>query len=172
METRRTILIGTLGVPFVVQAALAKGSANAALLRCTMSLGKSTVELGGNFAVMCTLEARLKFCRIYAPLNWGNVRGFRLKLVAADGKSTEPQFHPPVTPPATYDDARFHELDVGESVNFRSMLPAKSVFPGPGSFTLSAIYVPEPLRSVTHVQDAIVFENGPVESGAERVKVV
>ena len=172
METRRTILIGTLGVPFVVQAALAKGSSNAALLRCTMSLNKSTIKLDGDFAIVCTLEARLKFCRIYAPLNWGNVRGFRLKLVGADGKSTEPQFHPPVTPSAAYDNARFHELDVGETVNFRSTLPTKSVFPGPGTFALSAIYVPEPLRAVTHVQDAIVFENGQVESGAERVKVV
>ena len=169
MQTRRAILIATAGIPLA--AALAKGYSNAALLRCTMSLNKTSLALGGDFSIVCALEARRKFCRIYAPLAWGDVRGFRLKLMAADGKASEPQFHPPVTPPAAYDSARFHELDVGETVSFRSTLPVKSVFPGPGTFKLGAIYLPEPLRAAAHVQDAIVFEDGAVESGMVLVKV-
>jgi len=172
METRRTILIGSVGLPFVAQAALARGTPNSELLKLTMSVNKSTLELGGEFTVVCALEARLKFVRIYAPLAWGDVRGFRLKLVGADGKTTEPNFHPPVTPPVTYDNARFHELDVGEAISFRSTLAVKDVFGAPGVFKLGAIYIPEPLRALTHVQDAVVFENGAVESGAVRVDVV
>jgi hypothetical protein len=172
METRRTILISTIGVPFMLQAAIARGNSNSELLKCTMSLNKSTVKLDGDFTIVCTLEARLKFCRIYAPLSWGDVRGFKLKLVGADGKATEPQFHPPVAPPAAFDNVRFHELDVGEAISFRSTLQAKSVFPSSGIFKLTAIYIPEPLRAATHVQNAILFENGPVESGATRVTAV
>jgi len=171
METRRAFLTVAGGIPFAFRAALAAGYSNAALLRCTMSLGKTSLKLDGDFKIVCALEARRKFVRLYAPLAWGDVRGFRLKIVGPDGKPVEPQFHPPVTPPATFDSARFHELDVGETVSFSSTLPVKSVFPGPGSFKLSAIYVPEPLRAATHVQDAIVFENGQVESGAVLVKL-
>jgi len=171
METRRTFLIAAAGMPLAARAAWAKGYSNAALLRCTMSLGKPALGLDGDFTIVCALEARLKFVRLYAPLEWGNVRGFRLKLAAADGKTSEPQFHPPVAPPADYDSAHFRELDVGEQASFRSTLQVRSVFPGPGTFKLSAIYLPEPLRAATHVQDAVVFEDGPVESGAVLVKV-
>jgi hypothetical protein len=70
------------------------------------------------------------------------------------------------------DGSHFRELDVGESTSFRTTVKAKDLFASPGSYELSAIYLPEPNRAFTKVQDAIVFENGPVASGAVKIKVV
>jgi hypothetical protein len=158
----------------VVQAALAKGSYNAELLKLTVGLNNTTVPLDSDLAVVCTLESRLKFVRVYAPLGWGSERGFKLKIEAPNGKLAEANFHPPGPPMANTfkDGSHFHELDVGESTSFRSVMKVKDVFGSQGSFKLSVLYVPEPMKAFTAVQDAIVFENGPVESGAVRVKVV
>jgi len=174
MQSRRSVLIGTAVSPLAIRAALAKGSYNTELLKLTVGLNKTTVPLDDEFAIVCTLEARLKFCRVYVPLSWGSERGFRLKIEAAGGKPNEPNLHPPGPPMANMfkDGSHFRELDVGESTSFRSVLKARDVFGAQGAFKLSVLYVPEPLKAFTGVQDAIVFENGIVESGATRMKVV
>lgn len=174
METRRTVLIATAISPLVAQAALAKGSYNSELLKLTVGLDNTTVPLDSDFTIVCTLESRLKFVRVYAPLSWGSERGLKLKVEAPNGKLSEANVHPPGPPMASMfkDGSHFHELDVGESTSFRSVMKVMNVFGSRGSFRLSVLYVPEPMKAFTGVQDAIVFENGSVESGAVRVKVV
>jgi hypothetical protein len=174
METRRTVLITTAISPLLARLALAKGSYNAELLKLTVGLNNTTLSLDGDFTIVCTLESRLKFVRVYAPLNWGSERGFRLKIVAPNGKLTQADLHIPGPAIAKMfnDNSHFHELDVGESTSFRSELKARDVFGALGTFNLSALYTPEPMRAFTSVQDAIVFENGSVESGSVRIKVV
>jgi hypothetical protein len=68
--------------------------------------------------------------------------------------------------------AHFRELDVGESVSFRTKLKAKDVFPSPGNYKLRVTYVPEPPGKFTTVGQAVTMEDGPVEAAPLTVKVV
>jgi hypothetical protein len=171
---RRSMMLAGLGLPFAMRAALAKSSRNAGLLILRASLDKSTIKLDGEFAIACSLEARKEFCRVFAPLSWGKDRGFELSLVTADGKTLQPKFPQQMPPPSKdkFAEAHFHELDVGESVSFRTKLKAKDIFPGPGSYKLYVSYVPEPGKADTKVMQAVLFEGGAVEVGPMKVKVV
>lgn len=172
---RRAILAGSLGLPLLMRAALAAKRTNASLLLARFDLRSSPVHLDGEVTLACSLEARWEFCRVFVPLSWGYERGFKLVVAGPDGKTFEPKFHPPVPLPpldAYKSGANFRELDVGENTGFRTKAKAKDIFPAPGSYTVHVVYVPEPLRAATTVGQAIVFENGPVETGSVRVKVV
>jgi hypothetical protein len=173
MNRRRAIILGAVGFPLVVHAALGKGTVNSGLLLARIGLDRSTIPFDGEFSVTCSLGARLKFCRVYLPLRWAEKSGFQLDVIGPDNKVSGPQRYPlSVLPEAASFGSlsHYHELDVGEQVSFHTKMKTKDVFPSSGSYKLRAIYLPEPPAKLA-VGQAIVAENGPVETGLVRARV-
>ena len=174
MPTRRAILAGAAGLPFLVEAARAAASRNSRLLLCRLSLDRMQVRLDSKLKLGASLEARQEYVRIFTPLHWGAERGFRLELAAADGKRIEPRFYPPFAlppPDVVRSVASYRALDAGEQTGFSASVAAKDVFPAAGKYRVRAVYVPEPSRAMAPMQ-AIVFENGEVASDTVSVTVV
>jgi hypothetical protein len=174
MQTRRAILAGVAGLPFFGMAARAAATRNASLLLCRLTLDRSQIRHDGTVRLGASLEARVEHVRIFMPMRWGEMRGFRLAVRTPQKTIIEPRFHPPVALPpplVTRGLGNYHELDVGEQIGFSAVVKARDIFPTTGRFQLKAIYVPEPPRSGAPIQ-AIVFENGRVESDSVAVAVV
>lgn len=174
MQTRRAILVGAVCLPFCGTAARAAATTNSSLLACRLTLDRTQVRRDGMVRIGASLEALREHVRIFAPMRWGNLRGFRLAVKTPQGHIIEPVFHPPVPlpPPLMVRGlGNYREVDVGEQAAFSAVVKARDIFPSTGLFRVKAIYVPEPSRSGAPVQ-AIVYENGPVESGAVTVAVV
>jgi len=172
--TRRALIVGTAVLPLAATSfASAEETANSELIKCYLTLDKTSVAYGDTFSFVACVEA-IKSCRVY-PLGWGNLRGLGLYVGGPDGKWTQPPFHPPteVPPPGMFaDTANFELLYPGRVLGIRTSVPVKDVFPARGDFKLRLAYLPEPTKSLTSVKLALVAEGGAIESPPVGVTVV
>ena len=173
LASRRDVLIGSAAM-LLASAARAAAATNADILSCYMTIDQTPIRFDKNLSFISGLEAHQP-CRVYVPLAWGNLRGFRLQVEDKKGKITEPAFHPPtdMPPPDMLGKLNNYLFMVpGTVIGMRTTVPAKSIFPSRGTFTLHQIYVPEPSRDITSVPYALVAENGPVHMPPKIVTVV
>jgi hypothetical protein len=171
---RREVFIGAAAVSLFATAARAAAVANADILSCFLIVDRPPVRFNNDISFISGLEARQP-CRVYVPLSWGYMRGFRLHVEDEKGKVTTPPFHPAfeIPPPDMLNDLKNYLFMVpGTIIGIRTTVAAKKIFPARGNFKLRQIYVPEPSRDITSVPYALVAENGPVIMPALPISVV
>ena len=171
---RRDVLIGSAAASLFATAARAAAVPNADILSCFLFVDHTPVRFDGDISFISGLEARQP-CRVYVPLAWGVMRGFRLHVEDEKGKIIAPPFYPPteIPPPGMLNDLKnYLFMYPGTVIGMRTTVPAKSIFPSRGQFKLHQSYVPEPSRDLTSVPYAVVAENGPVIMPAVPVSVV
>lgn len=171
---RREVLIGSAAVSLFASAAQAAAVPNADIVRCFLIIDHTPVRFDGDISFISGLEARQP-CRVYVPLAWGEVRGFRLHVEDQKGRVTTPSFHPPIEipPPDTLNKLTNYLFMVpGTVIGMRTTVTANKIFPSRGNFKLRQTYIPEPSRDITSVPYALVAENGPVIMPAVPVSVV
>jgi len=171
---RRDVLIGSAAASLFATAARAAAVPNANILSCFLIVDRTPVRFDGDISFISGLEARQP-CRVYVPLAWGAMRGFRLHVEDKNGKVTTPSFHPltDLPPPDMLNElANYLFMVPGAIVGMRTTAPAKKIFPSRGNFKLRQTYVPEPSRDISNVPYALVADNGPVVMPALPVSVV
>jgi hypothetical protein len=167
-------MIGSAVASLFATTARAAAVPNADILSCFLIVDHTPVRFDGDISFISGLEAHQP-CRVYVPLAWGAMRGFRLHVEDKKGNVTAPPFHPPtdLPPPDMLNNlTNYLFMYPGTVIGMRTTVPAKKIFPSRGNFKLRQIYVPEPSRDITSVPYALVAENGPVIMPALPVSVV
>jgi hypothetical protein len=110
---------------------------------------------------------------IWNALGWGEATGLHLQVSDASGNKVQNDFvemYHPLPPDKTGKDAL---ITIGGDIfaGFDSQIPAATLFPGPGRYTIKCFYHPPLSRNYFQGHTIWGNEDGPIESTSVSVLV-
>src|SRR5258708_3885930 len=149
------------------------GATAAPGLRVEIHTSSSRVRLPDEIAVTVFFRSPEKDITMWNALGWGASTGLYLQISDSSGHEVRndfvQMFHP--LPPDRTGKNALISIGGKSFVGFDSQIPGKTLFPGPGRYTVEAIYTPPLPRD--YFQGSTIWgkEDGPIKSARVTVFV-
>jgi hypothetical protein len=135
-------------------------------LRVEVRVSSGRVQMTGEIALSVFFRSPGKEITIWNALAWGAPAGLYLRVLDSSGHELRNNFHPfyhPLPPDLT---GRGALISIGEDTfaGFDSRIPAKMLFPGPGTYMVKCIYSQPLPRNYFKGMTIWGKEDGTIES--------
>jgi hypothetical protein len=142
-------------------------------LRLQVRTSSTHLRMTDKIVVTIFFRSPEKDITIWNALGWGPAAGLHLQISDASGREVQNDFvemHHPLPPDRTGKSAL---ITIGGEIfaGFDSQIPAETLFPGPGRYTIKCLYHPRLPRDYFHGYTIWGSEDGPIESTGVSVLV-